>query len=97
MAERLMTCVFACDVRTFDGNPHHADTPFGRPLVVSDGDLAGNFDRMEARADEATALLEEALAAFNRIAAATSVDWIHKEARCAARLLRRDFLKTEGK
>ena len=50
MSERLMTCVFACDVRSFDGNPHHADTPFGQPLVVSDGDLAGEFDRMEAKA-----------------------------------------------
>ena len=60
MSERLMTCVFACDVRTFEGNPHHAETPFGKPLVVSDGDLAGDYDRMEARADAAETLLADA-------------------------------------
>lgn len=57
MSERLMTCVFACDVRSLQSNPFHIDTPFGKPLVVSDGDLAGEFDRMEARADEAERLL----------------------------------------
>lgn len=40
MANKRMTCVFDYDVKSFKGNPHHADTPFGRPVIINDGDLA---------------------------------------------------------
>ncbi len=43
MTKKRMTCVFDYDVREFAGNPHHADTPFGCPVIVSDGDLAAEM------------------------------------------------------
>lgn len=58
MSER-MTCVFECDVRSYKGNPFHASTPFGKPVVVSDSDLAAEHDMQEDRADALAARLEE--------------------------------------
>jgi hypothetical protein len=33
-----MTAVFDFDLRKYQGNPHNAETPFGRPVVLSVGD-----------------------------------------------------------
>ncbi len=44
MTER-MTCVFDFDVRDYKASPHQADTPFGKPVIVSRGDLAEESDR----------------------------------------------------
>ncbi len=46
-AAARMTCVFEMNVRTFNGNPHHTETPFGKPVIVSDGDLAARVDHLE--------------------------------------------------
>ena len=42
------TIVFDCDLRQFDGNPFHAETPFGKPVVTACGDLAERCDALEA-------------------------------------------------
>lgn len=35
-----MTCVFSMDVKHFSGNPFKAETPFGKPIIVSKGDIS---------------------------------------------------------
>lgn len=40
------TCVFECDVRNFEGNPHHIVTPLGPPVVVQVGDACAEIDRL---------------------------------------------------
>ena len=42
MAKR-MTCVFDFDLLALKSNPFHADTQFGRPVIISDGDLAAEL------------------------------------------------------
>lgn len=42
----MMTAVFETDLRKFDGNPHKADTPFGRPVILSIGNLVEEVDRL---------------------------------------------------
>lgn len=37
MTNRI-TVVFDCDITRFRGNPHRADTPFGRPISIMRGD-----------------------------------------------------------
>ena len=43
-----MTAVFAFDGRAYEGNPFHADTPFGRPQGIAAGDLLTENMRLEA-------------------------------------------------
>lgn len=64
MAE--MTCVFHFDVRKFCGNPHQADTPFGRPVIVSMGNLAADLDAKDAEIARLTAERDEAVNALRR-------------------------------
>lgn len=45
---KRMTCVFDFDLLSLKSNPFHADTPFGRPAIISDGDLAAEYDALEA-------------------------------------------------
>lgn len=45
MGERF-TVVFEGNVRRFDGNPFHADTPFGRPRVIDADDVCAERDRL---------------------------------------------------
>ena len=58
---KRMTCVFDCDVRSLLGNPHQIDTPFGRPIVIHDGDLAAECDQLEVEADALGTVLAGAL------------------------------------
>ncbi len=46
---KRMTCVFDFDLLSLKSNPFHADTPFGHPVIISDGDLAGEYDELEAK------------------------------------------------
>ena len=47
------TCVFDGNIREFRGNPHQADTPFGRPTVVSAGDVCQAHDALEEQLNAA--------------------------------------------
>lgn len=46
------TCVFDFDILSFDGNPHCAETPFGRPVIISMGDLSAENDLLLAENDQ---------------------------------------------
>ena len=41
------TIVFNGKLNDYAGNPFHADTPFGKPQLVSDGDLSDRVDDLE--------------------------------------------------
>ena len=41
--------VFECNLRQFDGNPLHVDTPFGRPVLVAVGNVTEDRDWLEAQ------------------------------------------------
>lgn len=56
-----MTCVFAYNVRDFQKNPFFVDTPFGRPVIVSVGDVCSERDDLETERDELRAALENLL------------------------------------
>ena len=57
------TLIFDGDIIDFEGNPFHVDTPFGRPQVVSVGDLAHERDRIEDALHAQKALYAELLSA----------------------------------
>lgn len=57
------TLIFNGDIIDFKGNPFHVDTPFGRPQVVSVGDLAQERDRFEDALHAQKALNAELLSA----------------------------------
>lgn len=46
-----MTCVFEMDAEEFSGNPFRAETPFGKVLVVSKGDIATEAAILRAERD----------------------------------------------
>lgn len=40
MSDRKYTsALFECDIRSFKNNPHLFDTPFGRPIILQDGNV----------------------------------------------------------
>lgn len=57
------TLIFDGDIIDFEGNPFHVDTPFGRPQVVSVGDLAQERDKFEEALHAQKALYAELLRA----------------------------------
>lgn len=50
---KFMTCVLPMSVRDFGGNPHKVETPFGMPLIIADGNLAAEVDRLQRELDSA--------------------------------------------
>jgi hypothetical protein len=75
-----MTAVFDFDLRQYQGNPHHADTPFGKPVILAMGDeLTAAQARIEKQvrflkiardeAGEALARAEQAEAEVERLKA----------------------------
>ncbi len=58
MSEARFTVVFEGDIRKFDGNPFHADTPFGRPRVIDADDVIAERDAL-AEALEAIVALDD--------------------------------------
>ena len=60
---KRMTCVFDCDVRSIKGNPFHLETPFGRPIIIDDGNLAVECEQ-----------LREALEAWDFCRSSVTVD-----------------------
>lgn len=45
------TMVFDCDIRKFEGNPFHAETPFGKPGKVQIGDVMAELDMANEELD----------------------------------------------
>lgn len=62
-----MTCVFACGVRSLKSNPHKIDTPFGRALIIADGDLAADIDVKNDRVEALEAQVERNDAAIKHM------------------------------
>ena len=78
-----MTCVFSADVRSFDGNPFRAQTPFGSPRAISDDDALAELDRYRNAHD---ALVEELIELAEMVDdyAGGHVGWTHKQLKEAA-------------
>ncbi|RZJ41418.1 MAG: hypothetical protein EON87_16085 [Brevundimonas sp.] len=57
---KVFTVVFEGDLRAFEGNPFHVDTPFGRPYACGPGNM---FER-EDEAVETITEMERALRAI---------------------------------
>lgn len=43
----MFTIVFDGNLKDYNGNPFHTETPFGKPQVVSDGDATDRADDLE--------------------------------------------------
>lgn len=59
---------FEFDLRTMAGNPFHADTPFGRPVIVSVVNVFEERDRLQERVEELEASLARILNAQGQAA-----------------------------
>ena len=64
MSER-MTAVFDYDVRKFPTNPHQTDTPFGKAVCISRGDLCKKVDDIRVHRNALSAALREAIRALD--------------------------------
>jgi hypothetical protein len=69
---KRMTAVFEFDLRRYHGNPHRAETPFGRPETLMIGDACEESDltlaRIEALEAERDALRQAIAHAMTELA-----------------------------
>lgn len=56
--EEYVTIVFKCNIRKFQGNPYHVQTPFGSPEVISVGDVIAERDDLESDLEDLRELME---------------------------------------
>lgn len=52
--ERFCTIVFECNLREFNGNPLRVETPFGKPVIISVGDVTEERDWLESQLRDLT-------------------------------------------
>lgn len=67
--DATVTMTFNYDIRSFDGNPHKAATPFGRPEMIGVGNAFSDLDRSETEVErlrKRVAELEEAALSARR-------------------------------
>lgn len=73
--EKRCTLVFDYNLRKHDGNPFHTDTPFGRPAVMSLGDVCAEADGLRDRCEA----LESSLREMIPLAESASFIWTTQE------------------
>jgi hypothetical protein len=78
-----MTAVFDFDLRQYQGNPHHADTPFGKPVILAIGD---EFTAAQARAEQAEAEAARLREYYDAAEAIRDVGLLHMTAEMSARM-----------
>ena len=78
-----MTAVFACDLRKFNGNPFHQDTPFGRPITTCIGDALEPDPMADARVKALVEALRDIEGRSRPFNPTGNPKWINDHARAA--------------